>query len=108
MNMPFTKVTYNNPYPSGPSTTQTQGNSNRETSEAVMKYGTIKKITYPTGGNTQFDYEANDFWDTIGYLELQPTSFHLSGEQCTYYETFAEEGNISFASTSELNSYRYN
>ncbi|MEP0987202.1 hypothetical protein [Ekhidna sp.] len=27
------------------------------------KVGTLKKITYPTGGYTSFDYELNDFYD---------------------------------------------
>jgi RHS repeat-associated protein len=38
-----------------------RGTSDRETNEAEMKLGTLKKITYPTGGSTSFEYEANTF-----------------------------------------------
>jgi YD repeat-containing protein len=34
-------------------------NANREPNATFNQYGTLKKITYPTGGNTQFDYETN-------------------------------------------------
>lgn len=37
------------------------GNANREASETFMKAGTLTKIIYPTGGYTEFDYEANKF-----------------------------------------------
>ncbi|AEE51476.1 RHS repeat domain-containing protein [Haliscomenobacter hydrossis] len=36
------------------------GNSNRTTSEAHMRYGALKKVTYPTGGHTSLVYEANE------------------------------------------------
>lgn len=33
--------------------------TNREANVAYGKQGTLQKITYPTGGNTQFEYEAH-------------------------------------------------
>jgi YD repeat-containing protein len=33
--------------------------ANRESNEVVMKAGILTEITYPTGGRTKFDYEAN-------------------------------------------------
>ncbi|WP_295121069.1 hypothetical protein [uncultured Chitinophaga sp.] len=38
-----------------------QLNANREPSEAYMNYGALKSITYPTGGYTEFYYEANRY-----------------------------------------------
>lgn len=35
--------------------------ANRETNADYAKYGTIEKITYPTGGHTEFKYEANTY-----------------------------------------------
>ncbi|WP_163215051.1 hypothetical protein [Bacteroides sp. 519] len=35
------------------------GNTYRQPSEAIMKEGMLYKITYPTGGNTQYEYEKN-------------------------------------------------
>jgi RHS repeat-associated protein len=68
-NIPYTRVQYNK--------TQTQtnidvamGSSNRETDEASMKLGTLQTITYPTGGNTTFEYEANDYYNPQGIKVL--------------------------------------
>ncbi|MDD5185858.1 MAG: hypothetical protein PHS84_11415, partial [Paludibacter sp.] len=33
----------------------------REPDSTVMKYGSLRKITYPTGGSTEFVYEANQY-----------------------------------------------
>jgi hypothetical protein len=35
------------------------GQADRESSETPMKYGVLKKITYPTKGHTEFEFEAN-------------------------------------------------
>lgn len=77
LNIPYTKITYS--YGTNPVTYVTvgMGKSNRETSEAPMKLGTLEKITYPTGGYTQFDYEANDYWDSTGVVTLEPTGYGL-------------------------------
>lgn len=37
----------------------TFGESDRDTREAPMMAGILKKITYPTGGSSSFEYEAN-------------------------------------------------
>ena len=36
-------------------------NSDRETHEPSMMIGSLKKIVYPTGGNSEFVFEANDY-----------------------------------------------
>jgi RHS repeat-associated protein len=77
INMPYTKLQYYVPYisPSGvfvqKLVTFKEGTSNRETNEESMKLGTIRQITYPTGGKTTFDYEANSYWDTEGVKKLE-------------------------------------
>jgi YD repeat-containing protein len=35
--------------------------TSREPDAEAMKYGSLKKITYPTGGNTEFEFEANQY-----------------------------------------------
>lgn len=35
--------------------------SSREPDAEAMKYGILKKIIYPTGGNTEFEFEANQY-----------------------------------------------
>jgi hypothetical protein len=42
-------------------TSDNLGIANRESSWPAMRCGTLKKITYPTGGNTTFEFEANTF-----------------------------------------------
>lgn len=42
--------------------------ADRESSWPETGYGGLNKITYPTGGNTQFNFEANDVWLTYPYV----------------------------------------
>ncbi|MEL7119637.1 MAG: DUF5675 family protein [Bacteroidota bacterium] len=50
-----------------PGSTFTIGGADRESDETNMKYGTLNKITYPTGGSGEFTFEANriDQTDTV-------------------------------------------
>lgn len=41
------------------------GNASRHTNESKMKAGMLQKITYPLGGYTEIDYEANEYRDNI-------------------------------------------
>ena len=50
-------------YPGGTSGTVAIGGGNRQADENYMKAWVLNKITYPTGGYTEFDYEANRYWD---------------------------------------------
>ncbi|WP_345143940.1 hypothetical protein, partial [Flavobacterium ginsengiterrae] len=43
----------------------TVGNGDRTANEALMKSGILQKITYPEGGYTIFEYEANRFTENI-------------------------------------------
>jgi hypothetical protein len=45
----------------------TVSGANRESSWPEMSYGSLKKIKYPTGGNTQFVFEPNDVWLNFTY-----------------------------------------
>ncbi|MEO1437811.1 MAG: hypothetical protein AAFV80_19885, partial [Bacteroidota bacterium] len=40
------------------------GDSDRESNEAAMKLGTLRKVTYPTGGSSAFTFEANQRFGT--------------------------------------------
>ena len=42
-------------------TVNDQFNERRQPDEAYMKYEALKKIVYPTGGSTSFEYEANEY-----------------------------------------------
>ncbi|QRY58005.1 DUF5977 domain-containing protein [Sphingobacterium siyangense] len=41
------------------------GNTDLSPNDAYMKRYVLTKITYPTGGITEFDYEANEYFDII-------------------------------------------
>ncbi len=56
----------------------TYGSSNRNTSESNMKKGVLTEITYPTGGKTQFTFEANKIKGaTQGSQTYLPNSFWI-------------------------------
>ena len=44
--------------------------ANREPNETYAKVGVLKKITYPTGGNTEFLFESNNY---LAYNTTAPT-----------------------------------
>lgn len=48
---------------STPTDTEYIGSGNREPDEAAMKAWLLTSITYPTRGNTSFDYEAHQYLD---------------------------------------------
>ncbi len=41
------------------------GGADRDSDAEAMKYGTLKKITYPTGGYAEFSFEANQVDDSL-------------------------------------------
>ena len=45
------------------------GTADREPDAAYAQVGVLKKITYPTGGETLFDYELHDYTDQLGQLK---------------------------------------
>ena len=49
------------------------GDANRYASESLCKVGMLKKITYPTGGYTTFEFEANHFDDQYYYPDASKT-----------------------------------
>ena len=70
VNVPNIDVTYNGsttPY-------ESPNNVNRNTNPVAMKNGTLKAITYPTGGKTEFTFEAN----TVPDLETELVAFNKS------------------------------
>lgn len=57
----------------GNSSSQTVGSPNGlAPSFAHKSYGMLRKITFPTGGNTQFVYEPNKYLDRTGLLQQGP------------------------------------
>ena len=74
INLPPTNVTVNG-------TSFSYGNADRETNESAMLEGMLTKIDYPTGGNTQFTFEANDYpvSETYSYRE-----YSVQVSNCTY------------------------
>jgi YD repeat-containing protein len=47
-------------------------NGNREPDTVKMKYGTLSKITYPTKGYTEFDYESNRYDASTSIIPSPP------------------------------------
>ncbi len=47
--------------------------ANRESSWPAMRAGTLSKITYPTGGNTSLNFEANTFYVIENSVNVEKT-----------------------------------
>lgn len=45
--------------------------ANREVNQDAIKAGMIKKIQYPTAGETEFEFEANDYKNFIGGVRIK-------------------------------------
>lgn len=52
--------------------------SNRLASEELCKVGMLKKVTYPTGGYTLYEFEANRFNDRYYYPDAKNSKLSLS------------------------------
>ena len=107
LNIPTTRVNYM--FFSTP-VNEVEGNSNRQSNEASMKLGTLKKIVYPTGGSTSFEYEANTYWgtrDSLNYSSLNTLDRYWPGGQCMIDATPASTFNITISSSTELNDLYY-
>ncbi|MBN8684316.1 MAG: RHS repeat-associated core domain-containing protein [Chitinophagales bacterium] len=83
------------------------GSADRGSSESQMQEGVLTKIEYPTGGNTQFTYEANDYPVSENYTY---NSYLLQVSNCTFPHvccgSTTGEDSRSFTSQ-ELSTARY-
>jgi hypothetical protein len=52
-------------YVASTAATYTVGNGNRAVDENLMKSGVLTKITYPEGGYSIFEYEANRYYESV-------------------------------------------
>ncbi|MBL7829277.1 MAG: hypothetical protein JNJ57_21760, partial [Saprospiraceae bacterium] len=75
------------------------GTSDRETDEASMKFGTLKKITYPTGGYTEFDFEANDYYSTTPTTQKITLLNIPAASTCASFTVVGTPNPISFTTT---------
>jgi hypothetical protein len=51
----------------------------KETDPNYVKSGSLSKITYPTGGYTEFEFEAHDYSKYVNNLNVLTTGFGLVG-----------------------------
>lgn len=82
---------------------------NREPNLAYTRIGALKKITYPTGGTQEFDYELNDkifspssgpsYLGYVGGLRIKKITLHdavnVQNDIITEYKYIDENGNSS-------------
>ncbi|MGX1931133.1 hypothetical protein [Flagellimonas sp. 2504JD4-2] len=58
------------------------GNGDRSSNEITMKAGVLEKITFPTGGYTTFEYEANRYLSTDQVYVPRSHLVRAFGEEC--------------------------
>lgn len=83
---PYTNMISN---PNGSYTIYSVPGNTRTSNEQMAKSGILEKITYPTGGYTEFQYEANEYWGK--------PDFNLCGGDFT----LTNEAEVSFSWGSE-------
>lgn len=67
--------------------------ANRDSKWPEMRGGTLKKITYPTGGYAEFEYEANTTW--LSYSK--PVNTYAFGSSVGYDGSTTSNSNVTFS-----------
>jgi RHS repeat-associated protein len=83
-NIPYTKLEYFN---GSQNIVVIEGGADKKAHSAFSKLGTLTKIIYPTGGNTAFEYEANNVYDTLHNLNFTYLPIQVSKSSCSYVTT---------------------
>jgi len=74
--------------------------ANRDSKWPEMSYGSLNKITYPTGGNTQFDFEANKAYANY-------TTYAQNATETIYHPLGFGNANTSWETTTTLTGTGY-
>ena len=88
------------------------GDANRESNEAAMLQGMLDRVTYPTGGYLDLDYEANRYWKdgaVTTALDLTSCDYSICPDydelesNFTYTTEMASTGRWNFSVTPNSN-----
>jgi RHS repeat-associated protein len=106
LNIPLTKLpTYT---VSGYNVHPVKGGANRETNEAAMLLGTLRSISWPTGGSTAFEYQANTVYgnkDVLSFTSMGSMDRPAGG--CSVYTVAAGSFNIAAQTATEISNLYY-
>ncbi len=81
----------------------TEGGANRESNFTEMVKGTLSSITYPTGGSTEFIYEANTYKTLLSDPPVQV--FSVNTDEPPNYDCITEitnSGQYTFAQQADI------
>lgn len=86
------------------SVSYTVGNGNRTADENLMKSGILQKITYPEGGYTIFEYEANRYVENVTTTTIVNKSAYATaygyGTGCTIHSALTTFTPVNYVSGS--------
>ncbi|PWJ57065.1 RHS repeat-associated protein [Dyadobacter jejuensis] len=106
LNIPLTKLpTYT---VGGYNVHPVKGGANRETNEAMMMLGTLRSISWPTGGLTSFEYQANTVYgnkDVLTFTDMGTMTRAPGG--CSVYLVAAGSFNIATQTATEIGNLYY-
>ena len=72
--------------------------ADRHSDSTYMQYGALHKITFPTGGYTQLDYEPNQVYTTSGDNSIPPLPVsHEVGQAYFYNTSFSDTFTVVYA-----------
>lgn len=109
LNIPYTSIKFYDKKDNG-FIYKSKGNAERNPNETYSKYGVLEKITYPTGGTAEYEYENHRYsYDKINSYDIK---FELEGcdGDNTYHnccEQYTRTHNYTFNSIQELQNAYY-
>jgi hypothetical protein len=83
-NIPYTILEYN---VGSQNVVVIEGGANKNADFNHSKLGSLTKITYPTGGHSAFEYEANNVWDTVQNLDFSYLPIEVFKSSCSQLTT---------------------
>ncbi len=99
-NIPYTKLEY---YNGSQNIVAIEGGADKKAHFSFSKLGSLTKLTYPTGGHSSFEYEANTVYDTLNSLDFTYYPQSVTKSSCS--NVYTDYGEFTMTLTDAANTY---